>query len=80
MRLTERLGQLALTLYVVHDLLTLALFVPIAGLKPWALGFSALVATGMPLALASMLFAMIGGGLSMAITLALAKRGWVLRV
>lgn len=80
MRLTERLGQLALTLYVVHDLLTLALFVPIAGVKPWALGFTALAATGMPLALASMLFAMIGGGLSMAITLALAKRGWVLRV
>jgi predicted acyltransferase len=79
-RLATRLGGLALTLYVVHALLTAVLVIPIEGVRLWALSFDALAKLGLPLDWTSLLYAIIAGALSIVITLALAKRGWVLRV
>ena len=80
MRLTERLGQLALTLYVVHSVLTVVCIMPIAGTTIWGKAYGALTMVGLPLDWTSLLFSVIAGGLSILITFALAKRGWVLRV
>ena len=79
-RLATRLGSLALTLYVVHALLTAVLVIPVGGKRLWAISFDALARLGLPLDWTSLLYAMIAGALSIAVTLALAKRGWVLRV
>jgi predicted acyltransferase len=79
-RLATRLGALALTLYVVHALLTAVLVIPVGGERLWALSFDALAQLGLPLDWTSLLYAVIAGALSIAVTLALAKRGWVLRV
>lgn len=81
MRLTETLGQVALTLFVVHALLTaLLVMVRIGGVRLWKLAFDALAQLGLPLDWTSLLFAVIAGSLSILITLALRRRGWVLRV
>jgi predicted acyltransferase len=79
-RLAARLGQVALTLYVVHALLTAVLVIRIGGERLWALSFDALARLGLPLDWTSLLYAVIAGTLAVLITLALAKRGWVLRV
>lgn len=80
MRLLATLGGAALTLYVVHDVVTIVLIRPFG---PWTVGgefYGSIVRTGMPLAWASMLYAILAGGLSIAITLRLIRRGWTLRV
>lgn len=77
---TAMLGRDALTLYVVHALLTALLVVRIGGERIWKLSFDALAQTGLALPWASLLYAIIAGALSIAITLALIRRGWQLRV
>ena len=79
-RLATRLGALALTLYVVHALLTAVLVIPVGGKRLWALSFDALTRLGLPLDWTSLLYALIAGALAIAVTLALARRGWILRV
>ncbi|WP_299420910.1 heparan-alpha-glucosaminide N-acetyltransferase domain-containing protein [Sphingomonas bacterium] len=79
-RLAARLGQVALTLYVVHALLTAILVIRVGGERLWVSSFDALTRLGLPLDWTSLLYAAIAGTLSVLITLALAKRGWVLRV
>ena len=78
--LATTLGGLALTFYVVHALLTAVLVIPVNGKRLWLLSFEALSRIGLPPGWTSLLFAMIGGALAILITLALNKRGWVLRV
>ncbi|MES2097305.1 MAG: acyltransferase family protein [Pseudomonadota bacterium] len=79
-RLAVTLGGVALTLYVVHALLTAILVIRIGGVRLWQSSFEALARLGLPLDWTSLLYAVIAGALSVAITLALAKRGWTLRV
>ncbi|THD37316.1 MAG: DUF5009 domain-containing protein [Sphingomonas sp.] len=79
-RLATKLGTVALTLYVVHALLTAVLVIRVGGERLWALTFDAFAKLGLPLDWTSLLYAVIAGTLSVLITLALAKRGWVLRV
>lgn len=79
-RLIALLGRDALTLYVVHALLTALLVVRIGGDRIWALSFDALARLGLPPGWASLLYAALAGGLSIAITLLLLRRGWRLRV
>jgi len=80
-RTTSILGQVSLTLYVVHDAVAIVLMmVPIAGVHLGAKLLAGIAATGLPLDWTSMLYAIILGGLSIAITLALRARGWVLKV
>jgi predicted acyltransferase len=79
-RLGERLGRNALTLYVVHDLLTIAMFVPIGGTTSWRWLFETLAGIGLSLAWTSLLFAIIAGAITIVITLLLERRGWVLRL
>jgi len=79
-RLIATLGGAALTLYVVHDFVTIAL---IQHVGEWTLGgaiYGSITRTGIPPGWASMLYAMLAGGLSIAITLRLIRRGWTLRV
>lgn len=80
MRLAARLGQIALTLYVVHALLTAVLVIPFGGKRLWASSFEALAKLGLPLDWTSLLYAVLAGTLSVIITLGLARRGWMLRV
>lgn len=80
MRLLATLGSAALTLYVVHDFVTIVL---IQHVGTWTLGkeiYGSITRTGMPPSWASMLYAVLAGGLSIAITLRLIRRGWTLRV
>lgn len=80
MRLLATLGGAALTLYVVHDFVTIVL---IQHFGTWTLGkeiYGSITRTGMPPGWASMLYALLAGGLSIAITLRLISRGWTLRV
>lgn len=79
-RLAEALGQVALTLYVVHALLTAVLVIPVGGERLWKLSFLALARLGLPLDWTSLLYAVIAGAISILITLALRRRGWVLKV
>lgn len=79
-RLLATLGSAALTLYVVHDVVTIAL---IRKFGAWSLGaevYGDILRTGMPGGWASMLYAVLAGGVSMTITLRLIRRGWTLRV
>ncbi|QDZ08291.1 DUF1624 domain-containing protein [Sphingomonas panacisoli] len=79
-RLIAILGGAALTLYVVHDFVTIAL---IQHFGTWTLGgemYGSIKRTGMPPGSASMLYAVLAGMLSIAITLRLIRRGWTLRV
>lgn len=79
-RLAVTLGGVALTLYVVHALLTAILVIRIGGVRLWQSSFDALSMLGLPLDWTSLLYSVIAGTLSVAITLLLAKRGWTLRV
>ncbi len=74
-------GRAALTVYVVHTLLIALLVRRLAGeARLWDLAGDALVGTGLGAANASLVFALAGTILSLAITAALARRGWTLRV
>lgn len=79
-RLAAMLGQVALTLYVVHALITAVLVVRVGGVRLWQSGFDALMQTGLPPGWASLLFAAIAGTIAVLVTLACRRRGWVLRV
>nr|WP_281422969.1 acyltransferase family protein [Sphingomonas colocasiae] len=79
-QLTATLGRDALTLYVVHALLTALLVLRVGDERIWALAFNALSTLGLPPGWSSLLYALLGGALSIAITLLLLRRGWRLRV
>lgn len=79
-RLAAQLGRVALTLYVVHALLTALLVIPLGGERLWTWSFDALARLGLPLDWTSLLYAVIAGTIAMTVTLALARRGWVLRL
>lgn len=80
-RTTAALGAVSLTLYVVHDMVAIVLMmVPVGGAHLGDKLLAAITATGLPPDWTSMLYAVIAGGVSIAITLALRARGWVLRV
>jgi predicted acyltransferase len=80
-RTTSILGQVSLTLYVVHDLVAIVLMImPMGGFHPGKMLLDAIAATGLPLDWTSMLYAVILGVTAIVITLALRARGWVLKV
>ncbi|HEX4695262.1 hypothetical protein [Sphingomonas sp.] len=79
-RLAASLGQVALTLYVVHALLTAVLVIRVGGERLWASSFAALARVGLPPGWTSLLYAVIAGAIAILVTLALKRRGWVLRV
>ncbi|MBN8808077.1 MAG: DUF1624 domain-containing protein [Sphingomonas sp.] len=79
-RLGTNLGRNALTLYVVHDMLTIVMFWRIGETTSWEMLFTSLANIGLPLDWASLLFAIIVGSVAVAITLAMQRRGWVIRV
>lgn len=79
-RLFVFLGQVALTLYVVHMLLIALLIRPVRGADDlWTLGFGALTSTGLPAPWLSLTFALAGAALCTALTALLARRGWVIK-
>jgi predicted acyltransferase len=78
---TVTLGQAALTLYVVHQLLIALIFRELpSGEKLWAVTYRALASTGLSPAAASMLYAMIAAALCCAVLPFLRRRGWILKV
>jgi predicted acyltransferase len=74
------LGQTALTLYVVQALLAALLIQHAGGETLWAMGYGALGHIGLSPGWTSLLFALIAGGVSIAITLWLRRRGWLLKL
>ena len=79
-RLFVFLGQVALTLYVVHMLLIALLIRPVRGTDDlWTLGFDALMSTGLPAPWLSLAFALAGAALCVALTALLARRGWIIK-
>lgn len=79
-RLFVFLGQVALTLYVVHMLLIAALIRPVRGADDlWTLGFDALMSTGLPPPWLSLAFALASAALCIALTALLARRGWIIK-
>lgn len=80
-RTTAALGAVSLTLYVVHDAVAIVMMmVPVGGAHLGTKLLGAIAATGLSPAWTSMVYAVILGGVSIAIALALRRRGWVLRV
>ena len=79
-RLLATLGGAALTLFVVHDFVAIALGWRFGAWKLGAEVYRDILETGMPPGWASMLYAVLAGGLSITITLRLIRRGWTLRV
>lgn len=74
------LGQTALTLYVVQLLLIAVLVRKLpSGERIWDAGYSALAASGLAPAWASLLFALLGSALCVALMPPLKRRGWLLR-
>ena len=53
---------------------------PLLNERIWKSSFEALARLGLPLDWTSLLYAMIAGTISILITLALRRRGWVLKV
>ncbi|MGH6613798.1 acyltransferase family protein [Sphingomonas sp.] len=74
------LGQTALTLYVVQALLAGLLIQNVGEDSLWGLSFGTLSRIGLSPAWTSLLFAVIAGAVSIAITLWLRRRGWLLRL
>ncbi len=74
------LGQTALTLYVVQALLAAVLIQQAGGETLWTMGYGALGHIGLSPGWTSLLFALIAGGVSIAITLWLRRRGWLLKL
>lgn len=78
---TVTIGQAALTLYVVHQLLIAAIFRQLpSGEKLWAVTYRALASTGLSSGAASMLYATIAAALCCAVLPFLRRRGWILKV
>lgn len=78
---TVSLGQAALTLYVVHTLLIAVIVRKLpSGDKIWDVTYQALASTGLPLPVASLLYAGFAAAISCAILPWLKRRGWVLKV
>jgi predicted acyltransferase len=78
---TVRLGQAALTLYVVHTLLIAVIVRKLpSDKKIWDVTWEALLGTGLHPASASMLYAFIAAAISCAILPWLKRRGWILKV
>ncbi len=81
MQWTVRLGQLALTLYVVHTLLIAVLVRQLpGGLSIWESTYRMLATTGLSPAFTSLLYACIAAGMCCALLPWLQRRGWVLKV
>jgi len=76
------MGRVALTFYVVHMLLIVLLRVPAPAphARLWDLSWAMLSAAVPAPGVASMLFAVVAGGLSLTVTRGLEQRGWLLRV
>ncbi len=74
------LGQTALTLYVVQALLAGLLIQNVGEDSLWDLSFGTLSRIGLSPAWTSLLFAVIAGAVSIAITLWLRRRDWLLRL
>jgi predicted acyltransferase len=80
-QLTVSMGQAALTLYVVHTLLIAVIVRKLpSGQSIWDWSWNGLAGLGLPLGLASMLYAMIAAVMSCVILMRLKKRGWILKV
>ncbi len=80
-RWTVSLGQAALTLYVLHQLLIAVIFRTLpSGEKIWAVTYRALANTGLSPAMASMVYAMIAAALCCALLPWFRRRGWILKV
>ncbi len=73
-------GRTALTFYVLHMLLIALLVRKVDGESLWSRSFDLLAATGLPGALASLLFAILAGALAFAPLPWLRRRGLLLRV
>jgi predicted acyltransferase len=81
MQWTVRLGQAALTLYVVHTLLIAIIVRKLpSGEKIWDVTYQALASTGLSPAVASLLYACIAAAISCAVLPLLRRRGWLLKV
>lgn len=81
MRWTVSMGQLALTLYVVHTLLIAVLVRRLPnGQSLWEASYQMLAGTGLSPPVASLLYASIAAGLCCALLPMLRRRGWVLKV
>lgn len=78
---TVRLGQLALTLYVVHMLLIALLVRELpSGATIWDASFAILARAGLPSPWSALLYAAIATALCCALMPWLRRRGWVLKV
>jgi predicted acyltransferase len=74
------LGQTALTLYVIHMLLLAVIVRKLPdGTRIWDGLYAALASTGLPPALASLLFALIAGALCTAPLAWLKREGWLIK-
>jgi predicted acyltransferase len=81
MQWTLRLGQAALTLYIVHTLLIAIIVRKLPGGETiWDVTYKALAATGLSPPFASLLYACIAAAISCAILPWLKRRGWLLKV
>jgi predicted acyltransferase len=75
-----RLGQAALTLYVVHTLMIAVLVRKLpSGETLWTLVFNTLAAFGLSVPFASLLFALMATGISAALIPPLRRRGWLIK-
>ncbi len=72
-------GQTALTVYVAHMLLIAVLVRTVQGETLWSIGFSAMQRAGLPDPVASLAFAVVAAGLSLAPVPWLRQRGWLIR-
>lgn len=77
---TAILGQIALTLFVVHMVIVALLLVRMSPSQNlWAASFAVLAAIPLPVALSSLVYAVVGGAVSIAISLWLRQRGWLIK-
>lgn len=78
---TVRLGQAALTLYVVHTLLIAIIVRKLpSGETIWDVTYQALATAGLSPPLTSLLYAVIAAAISCALLPVLVRRGWLLKV
>jgi predicted acyltransferase len=79
-RLCVLFGQTALTLYVIHMLLLAVIVRKLPdGTRIWDALYAGLASTGLPPALASLLFALIAGALCTAPLAWLKRKGWLIK-
>ena len=78
---TVRLGQAALTLYVVHTLLIAIIVRKLPGGETiWEVTYQGLARAGLPAPVTSLLYAIVAAALSCAVVPWLKRRGWMLKV